>query len=146
MTLNNPATRFAFVVAASFTLVCLLTPGSTILAGKVWVASWLPMAAALDAANVTEHADKFVHAGLFAIVGGLGIRGWSQVDQRWRMCAFLLAFGLVTEGLQLIVPGRSASIGDWLADAIGVLIGLFIGASFGKQYLEMPVASVSNGR
>ena len=133
--------KVAFWVAVIVTAIVLLVPGDTVLAAKVWVASWLPMAAALDAADVTEHADKLVHASLFAILGALGRRGWLQADQHWRVLAFLLGLGVVTEALQSLVPGRSASIWDWLADAIGVLLGFGFGTRVVRQYFGMTVVS-----
>ena len=133
--------KVAFWVAVIVTAIVLLVPGDTVLAAKVWVASWLPMAAALDAADVTEHTDKLVHASLFAILGALGMRGWLQADQRWRVLAFLLGLGVVTEALQSLVPGRSASIWDGLADAIGVLLGIGFGTLVVRQYFGMAVVS-----
>jgi len=133
--------KVAFWLAVIVTAIVLLVPGDTVLAAKVWVASWLPMAAALDAADATEHADKLVHASLFAILGALGMRGWLQADQRWHILAFLLGLGAVTEALQSLVPGRSSSTWDWLADAIGVLLGFGLGTYVSKQYLGMAVAS-----
>ena len=132
--------KVTFWVAVIVTCIVLLVPADTVLAAKVWVASWLPMAA-LDAADVTEHADKLVHASLFAILGALGMRGWLQADQRWRVLAFLLGLGVVTEALQALVPGRSASIWDWLADAIGVLLGIGFGTRVIRQYFGMAVVS-----
>ena len=132
--------KVTFWVAVIVTCIVLLVPADTVLAAKVWVASWLPMAA-LDAADVTEHADKLVHASLFAILGALGMRGWLQADQRWRVLAFLLGLGVVTEALQALVPGRSASIWDWLADAIGVLLGFGFGTRVVRQYFGMTVVS-----
>lgn len=133
--------KVAFWVAVIVTAIVLLVPGDTVLAAKVWVASWLPMAAVVDAADVTEHADKLVHASLFAILGALGMRGWQQADQHWRVLAFLLGLGVVTEALQAIVPGRSASIWDWLADAIGVLLGFGFGTRVVRQYFGIAVVS-----
>ena len=133
--------KVAFWLAVIVTAIVLLVPGDTVLATKVWVASWLPMAAALDAADVTEHADKFVHASLFATLGALGARGWRQADQRWRVLIFLLTLGLLTELLQSFVPGRSMSMGDWLADAVGVGLGFAFGPRAIRQSLAMSVAS-----
>ena len=133
--------KVAFWVAVIVTAIVLLVPGDTVLAAKVWVASWLPMAAVVDAADVTEHADKLVHASLFAILGALGMRGWQQADQHWRVLAFLLGLGVVTEALQSLVPGRSASIWDWLADAIGVLLGFGFGTRVVRQYFGIAVVS-----
>lgn len=77
--------KVAFWVAVIVTCIVLLVPADNVLAAKVWIASWLPMAAVLDAADVSEHADKLVHASLFTMLGVLGMRGWLRGDQRWRV-------------------------------------------------------------
>lgn len=115
--------RILFGVALLVTLVCLLAPASAVLAAKVWAASWLPMAAALDAADATEWSDKLVHASLFVVLGCLAARSWLQPGQRWRVVLALLLLGGLTEALQAVIPGRSASLGDWLADALGLALG-----------------------
>lgn len=118
--------RILFGLALLVTLVCLLAPASAVLAAKIWLASWLPMAAVLDAADATAYSDKLVHASLFAVLGGLGVRAWLSQRQRWRVVAGLLLLGVLTEVLQSLIPGRSASVGDWLADALGVGIGVLL--------------------
>lgn len=115
--------RVLFGIALLVTLVCLLAPADAVLAAKVWAASWLPMAAALDAADATAWSDKLVHASLFALLGGLAARSWLQPGQRWRVAVALLLLGALTEALQSVIPGRSASLGDWLADAAGLALG-----------------------
>lgn len=116
--------RVLFWCAMAVTLVCLLSPADAVLAAKVWVASWLPYSAQLDAADFTSHSDKLIHASLFALLGWLGARSWMQQRQRWGLVAGLLVLGVLTEALQSQIPGRSASLGDWLADAFGVAAGL----------------------
>ncbi len=133
--------KFFFWLAVVVTTIVLLVPSDTVLAAKVWVASWLPMAAALDAADVTGHADKLVHASLFMVLGALGARGWRHAEQRWWILAFLLVLGLITEVLQSFVPGRSTSMGDWLADAIGVAVGMAFGPRAIKNLLRIPLAT-----
>ena len=81
------------------------------------------MAAALDAADATEWSDKLVHASLFVVLGCLAARSWLQPGQRWRVVLALLLLGGLTEALQAVIPGRSASLGDWLADALGLALG-----------------------
>lgn len=115
--------RIFFGLALFVTLVCLLVPASAVLATKVWAASWLPMAAALDAADATAYSDKLVHASLFALLGCLAARSWLQPGQRWRVVLALLLLGGLTEALQAVIPGRSASLGDWLADVLGLALG-----------------------
>lgn len=120
------ALRGLFILALLATLVCLLAPASAVLAAKVWAASWLPLAAALDAADASAYSDKLVHASLFAVLGWLAVRGWVLAPQRWRLMAGLLLFGVLTEALQSQIPGRSASLADWLADALGLAVGMLL--------------------
>lgn len=118
--------RVLFWLALCATLVCLLAPANAVLAAKVWAASWLPMAATLDAMDATTYSDKLVHASMFALLGWLGARSWLLAPQRWRLVIGLLLLGVLTEALQSLIPGRSASLGDWLADALGVAAGLLL--------------------
>lgn len=119
--------RILFWLATAVTLVSLLATAESVLAAKVWVASWLPFSAELDVVNFTSSSDKLVHAGLFALLGWLGARGWVQHRQRWGLVAGLLVLGVFTEVLQSLIPGRSASLSDWFADAFGVCAGLLSG-------------------
>lgn len=118
--------RTLFWLALLVTLVSLMAPADAVLAAKVWAASWLPMAATLDALDTTAYSDKLVHASLFALLGWLGARSWGLAAQRWRLVVGLLLLGALTESLQSLIPGRSASLGDWLADASGLAVGLLL--------------------
>jgi len=45
--------------------------------------------------------------------------------ERWLwVCVMLTLYGGVTELIQRYVPGRSATLGDLLADGVGVLAGV----------------------
>ena len=123
--------RTLFGLALLLTLVCLLAPADAVLATKLWAASWLPMAAALDAADASAYSDKFVHAGLFALLGALAVRSWLLAPQRLRVVFGLLLLGVLTEVLQSRIPGRSASLADWLADALGLALGFLLARPIG---------------
>ncbi|MGP1630660.1 MAG: VanZ family protein [Giesbergeria sp.] len=118
--------RTLFVLALLVTLVCLLAPADAVLAAKVWAASWLPMAAALDAMDASAYSDKLVHASLFALLGWLAACSWRLPRHRWYALVGLLLLGVVTEWLQAYIPGRSASLGDWVADSLGLCVGLLL--------------------
>jgi hypothetical protein len=120
--------RVLFFVALVLTLAALLLPAPDVLALKGWVASWLPGGRWLDREDVTHwaHADKWVHGSMFAVLGGLATGAWR--DRRWRVrwWGALLALGVLTEGLQAWVPGRSPSGADVLADALGLGLGVVV--------------------
>lgn len=116
--------RLLFVLALLVTLVSLLTPGAQVLAAKVWVASWLPFAATLDAANVSQNSDKLLHATLFGCMGFMAVRGWLHRRQLTWVLLGVLWLAPQTEWLQAYVPGRGASLGDVLADVLGLAVGV----------------------
>lgn len=119
-------TRRAFWTALVCTVVILLVPGDSVAHAKERIASWLPFAVAIEAADATANFDKLVHASLFAVLGWLAARSWVDAGSRSWAVAGLLLLGVATELLQTLVPGRSASIGDWLADAIGLACGFWM--------------------
>ena len=76
-------------------------------------------------------ADKLDHLAEFAVLGALL---WNAVSRHhplpWLAPAiFVLAlgagYGVLDELHQSLVPGRSAELGDWLADAVGVALGSY---------------------
>jgi VanZ family protein len=72
--------------------------------------------------------DKLVHVAMYGILGWLLARAALLVPRRpqavARALAVALAFGAVDEIHQQIVPGRSADVADWLADATGAALGV----------------------
>ena len=121
---GNRRAKLLFVLALLVTLVSLLTPGEQVLAFKVWVASWLPFAAQVDAADVSQNADKLVHATLFACMGFLAVRGWAQRRQLAWVLLGVMWLAPQTEWLQAYIPGRGASLADALADVLGLAVGV----------------------
>jgi VanZ family protein len=125
--------KWAFYAALVATLLALLLPAADVLAIKVWAASWLPGVRWLDQANLTQlaHSDKLGHALLFAVLGALATQAWRVPQLRMRWWWALLALGAATEGLQAWVPGRSPSLADLAADALGLLLGIAVGLGLG---------------
>tara|TARA_B100001287_G_scaffold60679_1_gene48679 strand:- start:135 stop:494 length:360 start_codon:yes stop_codon:yes gene_type:complete len=72
--------------------------------------------------------DKLMHFIMyliFALVWGLKIENFSE--RKMEISAYLILFGLGLEILQHILPfGRYFDLGDFVADSIGVLFGVFI--------------------
>lgn len=113
-----------FLLALLVTLVALLTPADSVLAFKIWVASWLPWAALVETADPSAHTDKIVHFGLFLMLGFLAARSWPSKAGRYTAFLGLLLLGCLTEWLQQFVPGRGASLLDLVADVVGASMGL----------------------
>ena len=74
--------------------------------------------------------DKLIHAILFLVASYLLAIAWVERQKSGFLhyiVIALIAYGLVLELLQgLVFVERSADILDWLADSIGVLLGVVI--------------------
>jgi VanZ family protein len=95
--------RGAFAVAVLVSLAVLFAPAS-------------------DVPSAPPGVDKIVHALLFLALALTG--RWAGIRQSV-LAAALVGYAVVSELVQgLTLLARSASVGDWLADVVGVLVGL----------------------
>lgn len=77
--------------------------------------------------TVNPPYDKLVHATAYA--SGLLLAAWALRPTFWRCLALALlgmAVGAGQEWHQSLLPGRVASVEDWLADLAGLLCGLLL--------------------
>ncbi|MCU0679585.1 MAG: VanZ family protein [Planctomycetes bacterium] len=98
-------------------------------AGLILVLTLSPLTAA-ESSQVAEPFDKFIHAGLFAVLAGL--TAWSLWPKA-RLDISLLAGGGISliysffiEYWQQFIPGRSSSWGDFFAGAAGIFLASMI--------------------
>ena len=72
--------------------------------------------------------DKLIHFIMyliFALIWGLKIENF--LERKMEISAYLILFGLGLEILQHVLPfGRYFDLGDFVANSIGVLFGVFI--------------------
>ncbi|MBJ7452715.1 MAG: VanZ family protein [Blastococcus sp.] len=81
-------------------------------------------APASDVPSAPAGVDKVVHLALFAALAASG--RWAGVAAR-PLAVLLLGYAAVSEVVQgLPALGRSMSPADWVADAVGVLVGLVL--------------------
>lgn len=75
-----------------------------------------------------RHWDKVVHAGLFAVTGFMSIFGASFFSRFRYRFIFGVVIGLVlaaaTELGQSLIPHRTADVYDFLADVVGLCLGV----------------------
>lgn len=73
--------------------------------------------------------DKVVHVGLYGVLGATlvwgRLRATSPPPVALLVCLGVL-YGASDEWHQAFVPGRDPSLGDWIADTVGVLLGYWI--------------------
>lgn len=69
-------------------------------------------------------ADKVVHAALFAVQAWLATRALQGDGRaRWPALVGTIAFGVVTELQQHLIPSRAMELGDLAADSLGASLG-----------------------
>lgn len=76
-----------------------------------------------------EFQDKVVHAIAYAIMGFLAAHAVSRGSHKRRFwAAFVIAclYGVSDETHQYFVPGREASVADWIADVVGAWFGAYL--------------------
>jgi hypothetical protein len=98
---HGPLSRGAFAVAVLVSLAVLFAPAD-------------------DVPFAPPGVDKLVHAALFCALALTG--RWAGIA-RVVLAPGLILYAAVSEVLQGMV-GRDAAVGDWVADVIGVLLGL----------------------
>jgi hypothetical protein len=100
---HGPVSRGAFAVVVLISLAVLFAPAS-------------------DVPGAPPGVDKIVHATLFA---ALALSGrWAGIG-RTALAPALVLYAAVSEVLQGMI-GRDAAVGDWVADVVGLLLGLLI--------------------
>lgn len=97
--------RVAFACAAVAILFLALMPGT---GGQDWFV----------------HADKLRHAAAFLALWAIGKQ--ARFQPSWALAAVLLAFGIGIELAQALTPTREPSLGDVLADALGIAAGRWL--------------------
>ena len=104
---HGALSRGAFAVAVLVSLAVLFTPAS-------------------DVPSAPFGVDKAVHVVVFAV---LALTGRWAGFRRPPLVILLTGYAAVCEVVQQLSPlGRSASVGDWLADVIGLLCGVLLWA------------------
>ena len=103
LAVHGALARGVFAVAVLVSLAVLFAPAS-------------------DVPSAPAGVDKIVHLALFAALATTG--RWAGVGAR-PLAAVLLGYAAVSEVVQgLSALDRSMSLADWMADAVGVLLGL----------------------
>jgi VanZ family protein len=82
--------------------------------------------------------DKVAHYGAYLVFGVLLARAPVSVVFA---AAIGILYGASDEVHQMFVPGRSPSVLDWAADALGVLSGVFIHTRFRSRRAPKPSPS-----
>jgi hypothetical protein len=108
---HGPLSRGAFALAVLVSLAVLFAPAG-------------------DVPFAPPGVDKLVHLALFAALAVTG--RWAGIG-RGPLAIGLVVYAAVSEVLQGLTPlNRSASLADWVADVVGVLVGLLLWESLAR--------------
>jgi VanZ family protein len=109
---HGALSRGTFAVVVLLSVAILFAPGS-------------------DVPPSPPGVDKLVHAGLFL---ALAVSGrWAGV-RRGALAVLLPLYAAASELIQAIPAlHRDATLGDWLADVVGVLLGLLLWGLVGRR-------------
>jgi hypothetical protein len=112
---HGPLARAVFAVVVLVSLAVLFAPPSDVPYAPVGV-------------------DKLVHASLFAALAVTG--RWAGVS-RVVLVPVLVLYGAASEVIQGLI-GRDAAVGDWVADVVGVLLGLLAWHWLARRVAHQP--------
>jgi VanZ family protein len=93
----------------------------------------------LPAIAVPSGFDKIEHAVGYFLLAAYAVMLFARGRSLGFALLGLLAFGALVEALQALVPWRSAELMDWVANAIGVVLGaglVFTPASAALQWVD----------
>jgi hypothetical protein len=115
LTVHGPLSRGAFAVAVLVSLAVLFAPAG-------------------DVPYAPAGVDKIVHASLFAALALTG--RWAGVS-RVVLAPALVLYAAGSEVVQGMI-GRDAAVGDWVADVVGLLLGLLVWQWFSRRDAHRP--------
>ncbi|MBN2543541.1 VanZ family protein [bacterium] len=110
----------------------------------IWILSSIPRYHIPEGLRIN---DKVIHIFEFALLGLLGSLAYNEIWKNEKYCinavtTFIVcsAYGGVDELHQYFIIGRNSSFGDFIADSIGVLIGLGIAYFIRSKKKDQPDA------
>ena len=97
----------------------------------LWIISvvatcWVSLTPRLELPVNFWNADKLFHGLTYAWLGGLPLWAFSTGDRARAAAYLMIPLGGLLEWGQSFVPGRTASMGDAVANALGVFVGLWL--------------------
>ena len=92
--------------------------------------------------------DKIVHFGVYAVLGGALAHARYHGAPRtphWMMMLVGVLYGATDEWHQSFVPRRAPSVGDWVADTAGVVVGYTLAWIIATALLERGSPKTNEG-
>ncbi len=111
---------------------------------RTWLLLWLAMAVATlivcllpmpKLVPSVDHFDKIEHLLGYAVFGAYAAMLFESCRAMRHALLGTIAFGLFVEGLQALVPWRSADGYDAVANTLGVLLGALVALTPASRWL-----------
>ena len=84
-----------------------------------------------------------IHFVIFVLIGVVAHFAFPRLGFL-RLFGLLLVFAVLTESLQVLVPGRSPGAADFIADFLGIVVGLGIGFVGSRLFGRSPAGSIAD--
>jgi VanZ family protein len=101
-----------------------------VLVGAVFVVALLPSAGPPGLWGI----DKIVHFAVFLGLAAVPAAVLPEIRSVLGTQVFLLVVGLGIEATQAFIPGRVGSLGDFLADGLGIAAGMALGRHVWRRW------------
>jgi len=97
-----------------------------VLSGYCGLIYYLSSQSSVPVPYVFDAQDKLIHATAYAVMAWLFWQSWqgrfSRIYLLWLSVLFCSLYGISDEWHQSFVPGRDASVFDWVADTTGAFL------------------------
>ncbi len=80
-----------------------------------------------------RESDKIAHFIAYLWLAVLPFMAFSH-PAAWRGALLMVPLGIVLEFAQMVVPGRFFSFGDMLANALGIVAGIWLSGAVKKKF------------
>ena len=96
-----------------------------------------------DLPHAFRGQDKVIHACAYLVLAALLLLGDGGPEGRraWRWAAVAAFYGITDELHQMFVPGRSADVLDFLADAAGAVLAVALWLHYRRRRSREPGAA-----
>ncbi|QDU61648.1 VanZ like family protein [Planctomycetes bacterium Pan216] len=107
--------------------------GMIFLLSSLEIRSDSPISWAEELLRRIPYIDKIVHSGIYTGLGFFLLLALGR--RRWLLAGFIgLVFAASDEFHQAFVPTRSPDVIDWLADALGLGLGMLLAAWWEREF------------
>ena len=112
----------------------------------ILIGTTIPADAFVDVFELSDKVEHFIAYFGLAVLLGLNLHfqeKWEKISLYYIVATLVicLTYGVFDELHQLFVPNRMAEFGDWVADSLGTITGLFAVSVFLQKIMKNKVSA-----